>query len=86
VFGWKKPGFGYRVRKRVVRALLPRVAPSLRLQRLCPGPSTCVPVVLWQRSHLLPGWMALVGMRQMVSWQVASPLATTGAHALRMAL
>lgn len=39
----------------------------------------------WDRSHRLPDGMCLVGMRQMGSWQVASPLATTGAHALRMA-
>lgn len=73
------------MRNRLGRFWLPRVAPSLLLQRRWPGPMMVVPVVSWHRSHLEPGAIALVGMRHMGSWQVPSPLAMTGAQALRMA-
>ena len=74
-----------RVRNREARSLLPRVAPSLVLQRACDVPRMRVPVGSWDRCQRELGVIALVGMRQMGSWQVASPLATTGAHALRSA-
>jgi hypothetical protein len=79
------PYRGQSFRNRVARALFPRAAPSDRLHLRCPGPRIPMPDASWQRSHAEPGAMILVGMRQMGSLHVASPRATTGAHARRMA-